>query len=352
MLVLLLLLISASTGAYSTAAFPADADDTAVKTVVAVEVPHIAELQGAAGRLVWVLGQNLAAPCVRLAGLDGKAAVSNGECLLIEARVNDSLLLVDLGSPPTGMPLVHRLLVETAVGQALSPPLNAPELHYVDPYARPGDTVAVVGRRFVDPHPSVVLSCGGSPNVTVSAFVESDTRATFVLPADTAVSRPGRTRCIVAWSDSSGLWYGATSGGPAAATALQVLAPLPSGETNVDASKPPYSANPTGNVDATDAILGAIAAAPEGGTVQLPAGTFRLNPPQNRTAFPQSGACQQMTAAICTGPKRVTIIGAGQGKTTLLLGNRALVSRVFTRFVFAFVCAISQSIEYLVRTLC
>jgi hypothetical protein len=288
--------------------------------------PHIAELQGAAGRLVWVLGQNLAAPCVRLANMDGKATVSNGDCLSIEARVNDSLLLVDLGSPPTGMPLVHRLLVETAAGQALSPPMNAPELHYVDPYARPGDTVAVVGRRFVDSQPSVILSCDGSPNVTVSAFVESDTRATFVLPADTGVSRPGRA-CIVAWSDSSGLWCGATSGGPAAATTLQVLAPLPSGENAVDASKPPYSANPTGNVDATDAILAAIAAAPEGGTVRLPTGTFRLNPPQNHTAFPQSGACQQMTAAICTGSKRVTIIGAGQDKTTLLLGNQALVSR-------------------------
>ncbi len=323
---LLLLLL----GVYTAAGFPTD--DEAVGTAVMVhgEKPVVAELQGAAGRLVWVLGQNLAAPCVRPVGMDGKTTVSSGHCLSIEARVNDSLLLVDLGPPPTGMPLVHRLIVETAVGQALSPPVNAPELHYVDPYARPGDTVAVVGRRFTNLQPSVVISCDGSPNITVSAFVESDTRATFVLPADV---RPGHA--VVAWSDSSGLWYGATSGGPAAATTLQVLTPLPSGEATVDASKPPYSANPTGNVDATDAILAAIGAAPEGGTVLLPAGTFRLNPPKNRTAFPQSGACQQMTAAICTGPKRVTIVGAGQDKTKLLLGNQTLVSR---QSVSVFLC--------------
>ena len=285
--------------------------------------PLVAELQGADGGLAWVLGQNLAAPCVRLVGMDGKLTSTSSKCLSIEARVNDSLLLVDLGPPPPPA-VVQRLLVETPGGHALSPPVNAPELHSVTPCARPGDTVAVVGRRFANLNPRVVLSCDGS-NVTVSAFVESDTMATFVLPADTAASRPDHA-CTVSWSDSSGVWDGATSGGPAAATALRVLAPLPAVGAAVDASQPPYSANPTGNVDATDAILAAIAAAPEGGIVQLAAGTFRLNPPENLTAFPQSGACQQMTAAICTGPKRVTIVGAGQDKTTLLLGNRALVS--------------------------
>lgn len=298
---------------------------TGFSAALVAQPPAVAELQGAAGALAWVLGQNLAEPCVRLVGMDGKTTAGSAHCLSIEARVNDSLLLVDLG-PPAPTPVVQRLLVETAAGQALSPPVNAPELHYVDPYARPGGIVAVVGRRLADSKPSVVLSCGGSsPNVTVSAFVESDTRATFVLPADTAVSEADHA-CTVAWSDSSGVWDGATSGGPAAATTLRVLAPLPSGGGAVDASNPPYSANPTGDVDATDAILAAIAAAPEGGVVQLGAGTFRLNPPENLTAFPQSGACQQMTAAICTGPKRVTIVGAGQDKTTLLLGNRALVS--------------------------
>ena len=58
--------------------------------------------------------------------------------------------------------------------------------------------------------------------------------------------------------------------------------------------------------------------------VRLAAGTYRINPPT--AAFPQTNACVQMTAAICTGPKRVTIVGAGRDQTVILLGIRAEVA--------------------------
>eukprot|EP01043_Picozoa_sp_COSAG02_P011962 COSAG02_NODE_451_length_22060_cov_6.853513_5_plen_960_part_00 len=288
--------------------------------------PLVSELQGATslrnrhnsgGDLVWVLGSNLVEPCVRIALMNGEPDEGSGNCLSIESRVNDSLLLVNVGSLPSTGP--RRLQVNTAAGTALTPPVNAPELDWVEPYGRPGATVAVVGRRLANHNPSIVLSCHGFPNIYVAAFVESDTRATFELPINTA---PGI--CKTAWKDDWGVWPGSTSGGPVAATQMLVLSPMiHAGST--DANEAPYYADSSGKTDATDSILAAIAATPENGTVKLAAGTYRINPPTN-TSFPQSPGCVSMTAALCTGRKHVTIVGAGQSKTVILQGNRAEVA--------------------------
>lgn len=287
--------------------------------------PVVSELQGSTslrnhlsndGDLVWVLGSNLVDPCVRVASMTGEPDEGSGNCLSIESRVNDSLLLVNVGSLPSTEP--RRLLIDTAAGTALTPPVNAPELHWVDPYSRPGATVAVVGRRLASHNPRVVLSCRGFSNVTVAAFVESDTRATFKLPVNT---HPGT--CKLVWQDDWGVWPG-TSGGPAAATQMVVLSPLVHAGS-VNANDAPYLADGSGKTDATESILAAIAATPENGTVKLAAGTYRINPPVS-ASFSQPAACVSMTAALCTGRKRVTIVGAGRGKTILLQGNRAEVA--------------------------
>ena len=66
----------------------------------------------------------------------------------IERRVNDSLVLVALPAEALS-PQPWRLVARNSVGQSLSQPFNAAELHWVSPYARNGQKkIALVGRRF------------------------------------------------------------------------------------------------------------------------------------------------------------------------------------------------------------
>ncbi len=77
-----------------------------------------------------------------------------------------------------------------------------------------------------------------------------------------------------------------------------------------DVTKTPFKADPTGQVDATDAIQAAINAAgesPEGGVVFLPAGTYLLSTP-----------VETRKQALLIDKPNVILRGAGVGKTHLL----------------------------------
>ena len=284
--------------------------------------PQIAELQGATahrsssgwvGGQVWVLGLHLssgtAGPLVRLAPMKSNLTVGKG--LRVEHQINDSVLLVSLPPRlPEGGP--WRLAVETAGGQAFSPPVNAPEVHWADPYARAGDVIGLCGRRLYAPA-QAKLRCA-SNDYTVPLWHENSNRATFRVPLTV---QPGL--CRVSYLDSAGEWLGATSGGPSAAVELEVLPALVIGSV-LNASRPPYSADSSGRTDATHAILRALTDATEGGTVHLGPGLYRLNPP-NQTAHPQPAGCRSYGGvAICAPFKRVSIVGAGMNSTVLLMG--------------------------------
>ncbi len=85
--------------------------------------------------------------------------------------------------------------------------------------------------------------------------------------------------------------------------------PIPHSEEPVlDVTKPPFSADPTGQADATAAIQSALdaAAARGGGVVFLPSGTFRVAPPAGQSA------------ALRIEGSRIVLRGAGAGKTFLM----------------------------------
>lgn len=72
----------------------------------------------------------------------------------------------------------------------------------------------------------------------------------------------------------------------------------------IDVTKPPYSADATGETDATGAIQRALdAAATTGGVVYLPAGTYRVAPPEGATA------------ALRVEGDNIVLRGAGMGRT-------------------------------------
>ncbi|TYP78162.1 discoidin domain-containing protein [Paenibacillus methanolicus] len=85
--------------------------------------------------------------------------------------------------------------------------------------------------------------------------------------------------------------------------------PLPTVDSaaGVDVTKAPYNADPSGQTDATDAIQRAIdeTAAHGGGVVYLPAGTYRLSPPEGRAY------------ALGIRSSGIVLKGAGEGKTFL-----------------------------------
>jgi hypothetical protein len=86
--------------------------------------------------------------------------------------------------------------------------------------------------------------------------------------------------------------------------------PIPevTGPVTVDVTQPPYQADPTGAVDATAAIQAAIdhVGSRGGGVVFLPAGTYRLSVPADRTE------------ALLIARSGVVVRGAGRDQTFLL----------------------------------
>ena len=295
--------------------------------------PQISELQGATthrsssdsgwvGGQVWVLGAHLSSgppgPLVRLAPIDSNLTV--GTALRVEHQINDTVLLVSLPPRlPEGGP--WRLAVETAGGQAFSPAVNAPEVHWTDPYARAGDVIGLYGRRLYAPA-QAKLRCAGSNSYSALAplWHENSNRATFRVPTTVP---PGL--CTVSYVDSAGEWLGATSGGPRAAVDLEILPALAVGSV-LNASRPPYSADSSGQTDATGAILSALADVTEGGTVHLGPGVYRLDPP-NQTVHPQPQGCRSYGGvALCAPFKRVSIVGAGMNSTVLLMGAKCEVA--------------------------
>ena len=124
----------------------------------------VAELQAATvrpptgGGSVWVLGTGLATiqggtSCVEARMVDGAGLPIAGydAPLALDQAVNDSLLLVNLGRTlppqPVGLRLT-RLDGQGAPLTALTPLVNTAEPHWVKPFARPGDSAFLVGRRF------------------------------------------------------------------------------------------------------------------------------------------------------------------------------------------------------------
>ena len=79
---------------------------------------------------------------------------------------------------------------------------------------------------------------------------------------------------------------------------------IPTDRTNlIDVTMEPYAADNTGTADAQPAIMKAVAAAKDKDVVYLPAGTYRIN------------------TAIAVGKSKLTIRGAGPGKTVLMAYN-------------------------------
>ena len=112
--------------------------------------------------------------------------------------------------------------------------------------------------------------------------------------------------------------HNATTGGAAADLALAVLPPLIDGKV-VDATAPPFRADPTGNTDATAALTAALIAAGEGGTATVASGAYALESPLP-TASP---ACKNNAAAICLpAGLRVTLAGAGRSNTVVSVGPK------------------------------
>eukprot|EP01051_Picozoa_sp_SAG22_P014584 SAG22_NODE_1791_length_3568_cov_2.469876_1_plen_1083_part_10 len=286
-------------------------------------VISVAELQSSTvrpptgGGTVWVLGSGFA-PAVEVRLADGAGAAIPGleAPLAIEQSVDDSLLLVNLGRKLPPQPLRLRLTRVGAGGvvlTALSPCVNAAEPHWVSPFVRPGGTAFLVGRRFwSSAETNVVLSAVDGPRRTFSAFVESDTRVTFaiqnVMPGEYNVSYQDD------WASHNG-----TTGGAAADLVLTVLPPLANNGKVVDATAPPFSADPTGSTDATAALTAALIAAGQRGTATMSSGTYSLESPLP-TASP---ACKNNAAAICLpAGLRVTLAGAGQSNTVIKLGPK------------------------------
>jgi hypothetical protein len=81
---------------------------------------------------------------------------------------------------------------------AVTPTINSPELLWWTPRARAADQVAIYGRRFRPISAAAVtltlvqpdnLNGTSGPHINVSAFVENENRATFVLPL--SLTTPG-----------------------------------------------------------------------------------------------------------------------------------------------------------------
>ena len=212
-------------------------------------------------------------------------------------------------------------------GAVVSPAVNAPEPHWVTPRARHGDVVAVHGRRFRPASDASVLIAGAvrctkTNRCKVAMHIENENRGTFLLPHGLA---PGIYE--LQYSDSWGVWDGLES------LKVEVLTPLCGTRPAVphtgcrpvvNASLPPYSADPTGAADATPAIMAALLEAGSGGTVALGAGTFLLDRNTSAAAQPGTG-CRTMAASIClpaVAPATlpVTLRGLGPGATTLRQG--------------------------------
>ena len=87
----------------------------------------------------------------------------------------------------------------------------------------------------------------------------------------------------------------------------------------VNLCNPPYSADATGQVDATSAITDALHNVGDGGTVVLCKGTFVLN-----TVLPTSSdSCKGSGAALCLPwGLRATLAGAGQNETIVKQGAK------------------------------
>lgn len=298
---------------------------------------QVAELQSntvvppTRGGLVWVVGTGMATfnvstgdwealPSVLLADATGVSVPATSQ-LRIEHSVNDSLLLVNVGhslpAHPLRLKLERRSEGASASGvaeTALSPLLNTAEPHWVSPFGRPGDRSFLVGRRFwAGSEGSVeVLLAGHSSSQTTPGWVESDSRVSFTIPADAA---PGQY--VVSYQDAWGIWN-QTASGAAADLILTVLPALPVGKT-INVCEPPYSADATGQVDATSVITAAVHSAGNGGTVLLCNGTFVLN-----EVLPTSSAsCKGSGAALCLPwGLRATLAGAGQNATIIKQGAK------------------------------
>ena len=256
---------------------------------------------------------------------------------------HDGLLLVAVpgGLPAAAYQLTFDLsLAGSRTGASVTvttPPINAPEPHWATPRGRAGDVLAVHGRRFGTDQPGVTVllapaaaaAAPAAAPVRVSAHVENENRATFLLPAGQSSLAPGQYQ--LQYEDSWGTW----SADPP--MVIEVLPSLPVAKI-VNASLPPYFADATGATDAAPAIVAALRDAGSGGTVALGAGVFMLGLHEWRNHSDDN--CRTMGAAVCLPPTAaesgssssaqqqlaVTIRGLGSGVTTLRQGATAQIS--------------------------
>jgi hypothetical protein len=180
--------------------------------------------------------------------------------------------------------------------------------------------------------PAAAAVAPAAAPVRVSAHVENENRATFLLPASQSTeSSPAPGQYQLQYEDSWGTW----SADPP--MLLEVLHSLHVAKI-VNSSLPPCSADATGATDAAPAIVVALRDAGNGGTVALGAGAFMMGLHEWRNDSDDN--CRTMGAAVCLPPTTaesgssslaqqqlaVMIHGLGSGVTTLRQGATAQIS--------------------------
>lgn len=250
--------------------------------------------------------------------------------LHIEKFWRDSFAIVSLPQSAVcpainGQPCPFQLRVFNAHGSTVSPFVNAPEINWVQPFARAGESADVFGRRFWGT--LCVLMVNGTAgklfddNVAtpcLPARIVNENRLRFDVPASFA---PGAT--TIALRDTAGrIWNGSTvASGLGAMDVLTIVPVAPTSGLAIDASLAPYSVDPSGLSDATGGLYSAILAASANGT--RPGGIVSVGP--GTFLFNSTAGCHiaNVFTAICELPKEfaVTVIGSGMEKTVFQVGS-------------------------------
>ncbi len=324
----------------------------------AIPAPEIAEISGLSlsptggGGSAWILGAHFSAhatgsdvygtdTCISLIPHStGGAGPSNVEVplridLLLESGEG---AIVDLPNPfPPGL---WRVQVRSAAGAALSSVMNGPEPQWVSPFAAPGATVSILGRRFwsggtvaLVPVSSSAGNVGtrASPVMIPVASPRSESEVEFTLPT----SLPPQNYTV--WWNANEEWWGKNT---TESTATQLVIEVsrrnkhngivinlcPGGPGSLSCQYNPVHHAIDGTAVLEAAIRNAtLNGTSPGGRVLLGPGVINLNPPHEAPGTLR----YNHSCAICGfGPGfAVTLVGAGRDATTLRIGP--LVSQGF-----------------------